>query len=108
MSSEPNSKIQIKVIFQQQGTNEHGYQSVHSTPRRPEGCLTSSTPDSLRFYHNENRIRPEQSPAELGMEDGEEIDATLMQSGTTASRTPSGRFDAARPPATTIECQGIA
>ncbi|KAF8906973.1 hypothetical protein CPB84DRAFT_1844102 [Gymnopilus junonius] len=34
---------------------------------------------TLRFYLNQDRIRPEQTPAELNMEDGEEIDATLMQ-----------------------------
>jgi len=41
--------------------------------------------NALRFYLNEARIRPEQTPAELDMEDGDEIDATLMQQGGSCS-----------------------
>ncbi|KAF8804029.1 hypothetical protein BYT27DRAFT_7194742 [Phlegmacium glaucopus] len=47
---------------------------------------------SLRFYLNDMRIRPEQTPAELDMDDGDDIDATLMQQGgCLASPLYSGR-----------------
>lgn len=38
-------------------------------------------PDSVRFLFDGVRIRPEQTPADLNMEDEDEIDAMIQQTG---------------------------
>jgi len=40
-----------------------------------------SEPDSVRFLFDGQRIRPDQTPAELNMEDEDEIDAMVSQTG---------------------------
>ncbi|KDR72933.1 hypothetical protein GALMADRAFT_252289 [Galerina marginata CBS 339.88] len=82
MTSDANAKIQIKLTFEKQ--------SVTFSTRREKPLVKVFNAFSerinvdltaLRFYLNEMRIRPEQTPAELNMDDGDEIDATLMQQG---------------------------
>ncbi|XP_028797127.1 small ubiquitin-related modifier 1-like [Neltuma alba] len=42
---------------------------------------TSKSPESVAFLFDGRRIRPEQTPHDLDMEDGDEIDAMLHQTG---------------------------
>lgn len=44
----------------------------------------SVDPNSIVFLFDGNRLRADQTPAELEMEDGDEIDAMLHQTGGTA------------------------
>jgi len=37
--------------------------------------------DTVRFLFDGQRLRPEQTPADLGMEDDDEIDAMVQQTG---------------------------
>jgi len=39
------------------------------------------SPSSIRFLYDGRRIQPDQTPKELGMEDGDVIDAMLHQTG---------------------------
>ncbi|KIM44273.1 hypothetical protein M413DRAFT_443293 [Hebeloma cylindrosporum] len=89
MSDEPNPKIQLKITFEGQSMN-------FSTKReKPLVKVFNAFSErlnmdnnALRFLLNEVRLRPEQTPAELDMEDGDEIDALLMQQGGGLSSSP--------------------
>ncbi|KAL6077597.1 Dolichyl-phosphate-mannose--protein mannosyltransferase pmt3 [Balamuthia mandrillaris] len=39
------------------------------------------SPDSVRFLYDGSRVQPDQTPKELGMEEGDIIDAVLQQTG---------------------------
>ena len=45
-------------------------------------CQREGLPfDGVRFLYDGERLLPTQTPAELGMEDGDEIDALVEQTG---------------------------
>ncbi|PPQ67783.1 hypothetical protein CVT25_009087 [Psilocybe cyanescens] len=82
MADETNPKIQLKITCNQQ--------SITFSTRREKPLVKvfnafskrlGLDENTLRFYFDEQRVRPEQTPAELNMEDGEELDATVEQEG---------------------------
>ncbi|KAJ3509580.1 hypothetical protein NLJ89_g5149 [Agrocybe chaxingu] len=99
MTEEPKGKIHINITYEKQSVtfatkrekpllkvfnafserlNIDASSSLFSSLGRHLLRIALTT-DVLRFFLNERRIRPEETPAELEMEDGDEIDAVLMQ-----------------------------
>eukprot|EP01120_Amphizonella_sp_Union-15-10_P015706 TRINITY_DN8124_c0_g2_i1.p1 TRINITY_DN8124_c0_g2~~TRINITY_DN8124_c0_g2_i1.p1 ORF type:complete len:103 (-),score=28.06 TRINITY_DN8124_c0_g2_i1:108-386(-) len=75
--------INLKVVAQD-GT-EVLFKIKNSTPLRKlmeAYCQRQAIePNSIRFLFDGNRLREDQTPEELGMEDHDVIDAVLQQTG---------------------------
>ncbi|KAF8151760.1 hypothetical protein B0H34DRAFT_728926 [Crassisporium funariophilum] len=78
---DPN-KIQISITFEKQSIT---FNTKRAKPLvKVFNAFTERLGmdgDAVRFYFDQNRIRPEQTPNELELDNGDQIDATLMQQG---------------------------
>eukprot|EP00005_Dracoamoeba_jomungandri_P005560 CAMPEP_0174260184 /NCGR_PEP_ID=MMETSP0439-20130205/9174_1 /TAXON_ID=0 /ORGANISM="Stereomyxa ramosa, Strain Chinc5" /LENGTH=97 /DNA_ID=CAMNT_0015344375 /DNA_START=29 /DNA_END=322 /DNA_ORIENTATION=+ len=75
--------ISLKVVDQE--SNEVYFKIKKQTQLRKlmdAYCLRQAqNPSAVRFLYDGNRVQPEQTPEELGMEDDDIIDALLQQTG---------------------------
>ncbi|TFK51339.1 ubiquitin-like protein [Heliocybe sulcata] len=75
-------KVNLSVIYDGQSTTvkmkintplKKIFDAVEKKFAVPEG--------TLRFFADDKRLRPEETPADVGLEDGDQIDAHLEQLG---------------------------
>jgi len=95
MTSDVEEKIHIKIVYRDQSV------MFNTKKGKPLVRAFNAFADrinmelgQLRFHYDELRLRPENTPAELGMKDGDEIDAHLMHIGGGLKMTlNAGRFE---------------
>jgi len=84
MSQEPEEKPKLNIVI----VHDHEQIMIRTKANLPlqkafQAAHTrfGKEPGTLRFIYEGRRIQGDESPASLGMEDGDQIDAHLMQVG---------------------------
>ncbi|EPQ53088.1 ubiquitin-like protein [Gloeophyllum trabeum ATCC 11539] len=77
-------KPKINVVVNFEGTNTTVKLKVNTTFKKVFDAVEKKfgfAEDSLRFFYEDKRLSKEETPADVGLEDGDMIDAHVQQLG---------------------------